>query len=598
MIKWQILLVDDEPDVHKITSLVLKQKRWRKRRFQLTSAYSQAEAMEYLADKPEFHVAIVDVVMEKDTSGLELCEHIRKVCPNSVRIILRTGQPGLAPEEQVLNEYDIDYYLAKADATPAKLYAIVRACLRSSQDISTLLAYGKQLQSFTKTLQNVSSVQDLKVFMQEALSFLDLKHNATTVFNYDLSKIEDNFILDDGEERSDEDLDPDAAGQALTRAHEKNLELLRAHPGADLGLSESSFVIPFETHEEKMEGASTANEPVLGGLAFQIEPDYVTPKAKRDFLADATLFIENWCIAFGTLRLRERLAREQLLRDQMYYERMESIATMVTGVAHELNTPLGVARTANSMVTELVETLLHEEPEDPEDIEELQSDLADACKLLMRNLDRAQKLIKGFKQLSSSQLADDQVKIDLAEIVTDCLETMKPDLKKKGMRVELHKDHSVDFGWDGYPGHLSQVLINLIQNANTYAYDVGEGGKIDVQLSRPELGDTFHIEFTDYGKGVPEEIFPRLFDAFVTSGRGQGGSGLGLAISQNIVVNLLGGQITCESEIGKGTKFLIDLPTVVEVEETKTLSARHHHPTTLSSISRSLEIDAGGSHHE
>ncbi|MCG8455869.1 MAG: HAMP domain-containing histidine kinase, partial [Holophagales bacterium] len=476
--------------------------------------------------------------------------------------------------------------------------AIVRACLRSSQDISTLLAYGKQLQSFTKTLQNVSSVKDLKVFMQEALSFLDLKHNATTVFNYELSRPEEAFIIDESDDRLEEDLDVEAAGAALQRAHAEKLELLRAHPGSELGLSASSFVIPFETHEEKMEGTSAATEPVLGGLAFQIEPDYVTPKAKQDFLNDAILFIENWCIAFGTLRLRERLAEEQLLRDQMYYERMESIATMVTGVAHELNTPLGVARTANSMVTELVDGLIKDPPEDPEDIEELQDDLADACKLLMRNLDRAQKLIKGFKQLSASQLADDQVQMDLVEIVSDCLETMKPDLRKKGLRVELHREENRDYTWDGYPGHLSQVLINLLQNTIRYAYETGESGKIDVRLSRPGEGDFFHIEFIDYGRGVSADIFPRLFDAFVTSSRAQGGSGLGLAISQNIVVNLLGGQISCESEPGKGAKFLIDLPIVVEVEETKNLSAQRHHPTTLSSIPRSSELALGENGHE
>ena len=132
MKKWQVLLVDDEQDVHSITGLILKKKRWRRIPFELTSAYSQAEAMEILQNQRDFHVALVDVVMEKDSSGLELCEYIRKHCPSSMRIVLRTGQPGLAPEENILNEYDIDYYLAKSDATPAKLYSVIRACLRSS----------------------------------------------------------------------------------------------------------------------------------------------------------------------------------------------------------------------------------------------------------------------------------------------------------------------------------------------------------------------------------------------------------------------------------------------------------------------------------
>lgn len=583
MSKWQVLLVDDEEDVHTITSLVLKQKRWRNRRFKLTSAYSREQAIEILKKKSDFHVAVLDVVMEKDNSGLELCEFIRQHCPSSMRIILRTGQPGLAPEEEILNEYDIDYYLAKSDATPGKLYSIIRACIRSSQDISTLLAYGKQLQSFTKTLQSITSVNDLVVFMREALCFLELKHNTATIFNYDLSKRLESFIVEDTARQAENDKELQNAGDSIALAHDRKLALLEAHPGKDLNLSESSFVIPFESREQQADGNQAALPPVLGGLVFEMEPDHVSEKAKRDFLSDAILFIENWCIAFATLQLRERLAHEQLLRDQMYYERLESIATMVTGVAHELNTPLGVARTANSMVTELVNTLLNDPPDDEEEREELEGDLTDSCHLMTKNLDRAQRLIQSFKQLSASQLTDEQTTADLTAIVNDCLETMRPDLKKKSISWEVHPQQEVDFRWNGYPGHLSQVVINLTQNTIRYAYSGDDGGKIDVFLTEQKNKEGFRIEFVDYGKGVDPDILPRLFDAFVTSGRMQGGTGLGLAIVQNIVVNLLGGSISCNSEVGKGTRFIIDLPKIVDVEETKQMSARKHSPTTLSS---------------
>jgi len=584
MSKWQVLLVDDEEDVHTITSLVLKQKRWRNRRFKLTSAYSREEAIQILQKKSDFHVAVLDVVMEKDNSGLELCEFIRSNCPSSMRIILRTGQPGLAPEEEILNEYDIDYYLAKSDATPGKLYSIIRACIRSSQDISTLLAYGKQLQSFTKTLQSITSVTDLVVFMREALCFLELKHFTATIFNYNLANRKDSFIIEKAEQDVQNDEALQRAGAAMAEAHERKLALLEAHPGRDFGLSDSAFLIPFESHEQQPDGDSAAGlPPVLGGLVFEMGQDHVSDKAKRDFLSDATLFIENWCIAFATLRLRERLAHEQLLRDQMYYERLESIATMVTGVAHELNTPLGVARTANSMVTELVNTLLGDPPDDEEDREELESDLTDSCHLMTKNLDRAQRLIQSFKQLSASQLSDEQTTADIVAIVRDCLETMRPDLKKKSITWDVHPQDDVDFRWNGYPGHLSQVIINLTQNAIRYAYKGDEDGTIDVFVTENKNKDGFRIEFVDYGNGVAPDILPRLFDAFVTSGRMQGGTGLGLAIVQNIVVNLLGGNISCNSEVGKGTRFIIDLPKVVDVEQTKEMSARKHSPTTLSS---------------
>ena len=566
MKKWQVLLVDDEQDVHSITGLILKKKRWRRIPFELTSAYSQAEAMEILQNQRDFHVALVDVVMEKDSSGLELCEYIRKHCPSSMRIVLRTGQPGLAPEENILNEYDIDYYLAKSDATPAKLYSVIRACLRSSQDISTLLAYGQQLQSFTKTLQDVSNVSDLLVFMREALNFLEAKHSTLTVFNYDVSNFLESFIADDVTMETGEHLDFLRIGKAIVEAHERGLELLQAHPAAELGLSDSFFVIPFEAQEERQgENQAPDEEAVKGGLAFRMEPELLTEKTKADFLADAVLFMDNWRIAYATVRLRERLAQEQLLRDQMYFERMESIATMVTGVAHELNTPLGVAKTASNMVTEIARNLLDAPPEDEEESQEMADDLEDSCQLLERNLDRAQTLIKSFKQLSSSQLSDEKISIELGELASDCLETMRPDLKKHGITPEVHRQEDTDFTWDGYPGHLSQVIINLVQNTIRYAYPEDKrDGSIDIFLKRTD--DRFIIEYVDYGKGVDAEILPRLFDAFVTSGRSQGGTGLGMAISRNIVVEILGGTITCDSSPGKGAKFTIVLPIEVKTD--------------------------------
>ncbi len=139
---WAILVVDDEPDVHVVTELALKHRRWRGRGFALVSAHSAEAARRLLADpnSPKLDVAIVDVVMETQSAGLDLCRYVRATMPPTLRVILRTGQPGAAPEEEVLNTYDIDYYLAKGDATAERLFAVVRACLRSAEDLETLRA--------------------------------------------------------------------------------------------------------------------------------------------------------------------------------------------------------------------------------------------------------------------------------------------------------------------------------------------------------------------------------------------------------------------------------------------------------------------------
>src|SRR5690242_19954721 len=109
---WRILVVDDEKDIHEVTQLALKRRTWRKRPFELVSCYSGLEARELLKVHPRnyFRVALIDVVMETQTAGLDLCHHLRSDFPSSLRIVLRTGQPGVAPEEKIINEYDIDSY--------------------------------------------------------------------------------------------------------------------------------------------------------------------------------------------------------------------------------------------------------------------------------------------------------------------------------------------------------------------------------------------------------------------------------------------------------------------------------------------------------
>ena len=575
---WKVLLVDDEKDVHSITSLVLRTKKWRKRRFELTSAYSEQEAREVLKNNTDFHVAILDVVMEREDSGLRLCQHIRSELPGSVRIILRTGQPGLAPEEAILNDYDIDYYLAKSEATPGKLFSVLRACLRSSQDISTLLAYGRQLQSFTRTLQSVSTVKDLVVFMREALSFLELKHSATSAFNFDLESPADSFIVDSASGHDEAYLRK--VSDAMLLAHEQPAALSvrlstregvarrRACPGPELGLEENVFVVPFE--QSSTSGDSTPRDvpgrPVRGGLMFSLDASLQNDKAIGDYLADALLFIENWVIAYGTLRLRERLAQEQLMREKMYVERMESIATMVAGVAHELNTPLGIARTSSSMMVELAAGLLDPDFDNPDDKKALSVDMNSACDLLNRNLDRAQRLIKSFKQLSTSQLTDEREMLDITAVINDVLETSRPQFGPRRLEVALHVQQGVNFTWMGYAGHLSQVILNLLQNTMRYAYDDGEAGNIDIELDCA-TPHRFRITYRDYGKGVPPDILPRIFEPFVTSSRGSGGTGLGLAISRNIVVNLLGGTLTCTSVPDQGATFVIEVPDVANPDQ-------------------------------
>ena len=537
---WVILVVDDEKDVHEVSVLTLKRRTWRKRPFEIHSCYSAREARELLASGPKnrFHVAIIDVVMETSTAGLDLCRHFRAEYPPSLRIILRTGQPGAAPEEKVINDYDIDYYLAKPEVTPDKLYATVRSCLRSSQDIDTLLAFSQQLRNFTAALQNITTDQDLVLFMREGLRFLELKHQIRVYFVKSIEEVPDGFTRD-------------FALEAVRRGHEMSLELGKLLPAAGVGHREGdALILLFRVQPEGSEHA------VLGGFLVRVQPG----AAIHALQSDLVLFMQNWTIAHSALLLQQRVARERLLNERMYVERIEGIANMVTGLAHEINTPLGVASTANGMVASLAQEI-RRTPPGPQ-LDELVSDLGESTHLLAKNLTRAGNLVRSFKQLSANQLSDDRKSTDLTSVIEDCLEAMSVETKRH--RITCRPNWVRDgegFPWVGFPGHLSQVLINLIQNTLRYAYKDADEGVVDIRVRAVQ--EEYTVEFEDYGAGVPADVLPRMFQPFVTSGRDIGGTGLGLAISHNIMTNILRGRISCTSTLGKGTKFVLGIPRVV-----------------------------------
>lgn len=257
-------------------------------------------------------------------------------------------------------------------------------------------------------------------------------------------------------------------------------------------------------------------------------------------------------------------ARAETINQMTIRERLEGIAAMVTGITHDVSTPLGVASTAGSVVDETARRMLQGALRDDKERNELAEDLRDALDILTRSLERARRLIDSFKQFSSSQFSNERAKVQLADVVTDCVMVLRSELRRARISLEVHAPPDEDLRWDGFPGHLGRVLVNLLQNSMRYAFDPGKGGKVAIHLDRSADGNGFVMQYVDDGKGIPPEILPRIFEAFFTTGRATGGTGLGLAISHNIVVNLLGGTIRCDSTLDEGTTFTITFPAVAE----------------------------------
>ncbi|MET0519402.1 MAG: PAS domain-containing sensor histidine kinase, partial [Burkholderiaceae bacterium] len=251
-----------------------------------------------------------------------------------------------------------------------------------------------------------------------------------------------------------------------------------------------------------------------------------------------------------------RQAQEELLRS----EKMAALGSLVAGVAHELNTPLGNCLTTASTLDERTQETLQAFAADRlrrSGLADYLRDAAAGANILLRGLSTANELVAHFKQLSVDQTSSQRRQFDLASTIDDVLSLLRPRLRNTPYKLDCQI--SVRRPLDSYPGPLGQVVTNLVLNALLHAFDGREQGRI--LISATELdAQRLQLIIEDDGVGMSAEVRRRAFDPFFTTKMGSGGTGLGLNIVYNIVRGVLGGQIELISEPGRGARFLMRLP--------------------------------------
>jgi signal transduction histidine kinase len=256
---------------------------------------------------------------------------------------------------------------------------------------------------------------------------------------------------------------------------------------------------------------------------------------------------------------------QQALRAELEVARYRSLAQMVAGVAHELNTPLGVANTAVGMInsrlrSELWQTLA----QNSRPGQELLADVREAAELTTRNIARAHRLVQTFKQISVSQLTERLESVGLLALLQEVVDLFKLNAREARLAISIASalPPSAD-AWRGSPGQLTQVILNLLTNIERYAYPGGDG-RVEIAASATQLNKApaFAIAVRDWGRGIAPEHLPRVFEPFFTTGRGSGGTGLGMAIAQSLVTEALAGTIRIESALGKGTVVTVVVPAI------------------------------------
>ena len=263
------------------------------------------------------------------------------------------------------------------------------------------------------------------------------------------------------------------------------------------------------------------------------------------------------------------LAIETLQKDReklVAAEKMAALGSLVAGVAHELNTPIGNGLLAATTLMDSTRTIA-EKFASGLSRSMLNIYLADAgngAEILERNLHRAADLVNSFKQIAVDQANTQVRRFSLSAVVGEVLLTLMPTIKKTPFTV--NQSVPDDIVLDSYPGPLEQVLINLVNNAVIHGLAGRSSGQISISASLPDP-ERVKLIVEDDGKGIPDEQLQKVFTPFYTTKGDDGGSGLGLSITHSIVTGLLGGEIELTSTVGAGTRFCMTVPLTVKPQQ-------------------------------
>lgn len=263
-----------------------------------------------------------------------------------------------------------------------------------------------------------------------------------------------------------------------------------------------------------------------------------------------------------TLELENSLEQLQKTQAQLVQkEKMASLGRLVSGVAHELNTPIGVALTAISYMEQkneiFIEQLL-EQKISKHDLENYMTIVNESTDIVHRNMDRASELISNFKRVAIDQEKMTNETINIRDVIDATVTSLSIEIKRK--KVKSTFIFEGDLNCHSYPGAISQVITNLVQNSLLHAFDAISEPTIAIECYEDPVNDSIIINYWDNGKGIDSKELDKIYDPFYTTASGRGGTGLGLNIVYNLVTGSLMGDIRYKDDAKYGVFFEIILP--------------------------------------
>jgi len=551
---WKVAIIDDDPAVHEGTRFALYDYSLNGQGIEILSAYSAEEGRELMRAHPEIAVILLDVVMETDDAGLVLVDHIRSQLKNeTVRIILRTGQPGQAPERRVIVEYDINDYKAKTELTADKLFTSLTASLRSYQQLQRMVETRRGLEMIIEgaaTLYDLKSMQKLaEGVLTQIASLLNVECGGILVLRESAQRERFSVLAGSGCYRhfagmaGADGLDPVlrevVEGAFERRVHEFQPKLsvlyLRTATGREV-------VVVLETSRPLTQTDRSLVEVFCSRLSVAFDNVILYEE-----LHEANIRLEE--------RVRERThalttANSRLSAQWSRLRRANEFKSEILGtVAHDLKNPLGVILGRAEMLNELAAM-------EPIPLPRIQDQLGHIRSSARQLTEMVNELISDA-MMDTLDIAIRHESVDLAAMLAEIVVSNRALAEKK--QQTIHFASPPQQIWNCDPDRMREAVDNLVSNAIKYT---PVGGRMELSMSVDDDGIAICVK--DEGPGLSTDDLARLFGRFqrltAKPTGGESSTGLGLSIVKRIV-ELHGGTVSAESDgPGRGATFIIRLP--------------------------------------
>lgn len=590
---WRVLIVDDEPDVHAITRLALSGFEFEGKTLEILQAYSAAEAQPILEQHSDIAMAMIDIVMETDDAGLQLVEFIRNTLKNQlIRLVIRTGQPGIKPEKEIINHYDIDDYKEKNDLTETKIYTSLRLALKSYQTLCTLQNNRDALHKILEIAPELYHPQSIKRFFEGVLNqIIGLCHLGDSSL---ISSVKNGFLASIDTQSG---LIVHAGTGAFAKEHwndnaeeiakiclehyQKNKQHSTIYRGDPLPAHAALILLhlnddksdqsPGFIYLENTQNLQKTDQELISIMAYQC----------ASALKNLQLYFE---LEDAHQQTSQLLTMAEQARDMA--EAANSAKTrFLAKISHELRTPLNAIIGYSALIKEEAHYAGYGEV--LPDLEKIQMAGQHLLGMISDILD--------ITKIETEQLSLELGQFDIAQLLSSLEVLLQPLLLKKENRLNIKFFDEIKFICTDQ-SKIQQILLNLLNNANKFTqagdihlnvrlkqkqqsqYNTKQCKANDKQCQGCIHSNEIEFEVTDTGLGIPQEYLDKIFDVFHqvddSSGVADGtthGAGLGLSISRQLA-QVMNGSLSASSKgLNQGASFYLRVPVNMLAYQTTTI---------------------------